>query len=278
LIQNHFFAHYRHQQSLALMHGCANKLVDTTTRSWYAIDAACVFCNTSQEVGTIGPAWMCGSHHGHLSALHPSEMYGDPYSRVTRFDGAPALILLVRLPSMILVMSNTNIAGIAPSEVWHSRVAMVRGIESGRCGSDGRCASWYGVSGLRGLANYGTGQFDPYSGFFASGRPICRFEAQQVDPFAGFQQARATPTMDQFQEFNPNQYQGFREAEFSPFGEFDEFQFRGPAEFSEFNFRPIISLRDFSIRNLSVLVGVPCRTTCLRTCSLWWISRKVRHS
>jgi hypothetical protein len=136
---------------------------------------------------------------------------------------------------------------IAPSEMYgdiQGSRAMVRGLaESGIYGMPeamgaARLGMGYqdeAIQGLRGLANYGTGQFDPYSGF----------EAQQVDPFAGFEQARATPTMDQFQEFNPNQYQGFREAEFSPFGEFDQFQFRGPEEFSEFNFRPDYQFEGF---------------------------------
>jgi hypothetical protein len=147
---------------------------------------------------------------------------------------------------------------IAPSEMYgdiQGSRAMVRGIaESGISGMPeamgaARLGMGYqdeAIQGLRGLADYGTGQFDPYSGFFAGqADPYAGFEAQQVDPFAGFQQARATSMADQFQEFNPNQYQGFREAEFSPFGEFDEFQFRGPAEFSEFNFRPDYQFEGF---------------------------------
>jgi hypothetical protein len=147
---------------------------------------------------------------------------------------------------------------IAPSEMYgdiQGSRAMVRGIaESGISGMPeamgaARLGMGYqdeAIQGLRGLADYGTGQFDPYSGFFAGqADPYAGFEAQQVDPFAGFQQARATSMVDQFQEFNPNQYQGFREAEFSPFGEFDEFQFRGPAEFSEFNFRPDYQFEGF---------------------------------
>jgi hypothetical protein len=141
---------------------------------------------------------------------------------------------------------------IAPSEMYgdiQGSRAMVRGIaESGISGMPeamgaARLGMGYqdeAIQGLRGLADYGTGQFDPYSGFFAGqADPYAGFEAQQVDPFAGFQaaetgsfvdeldpyagfeQARATSMVDQFQEFNPNQYQGFREAEFSPFGEFD---------------------------------------------------------
>jgi hypothetical protein len=147
---------------------------------------------------------------------------------------------------------------IAPSEMYgdiQGSRAMVRGIaESGISGMPeamgaARLGMGYqdeAIQGLRGLADYGTGQFDPYSGFAAGqAHPYAGFEAQQVDPFAGFQQARATSMVDQFQEFNPNQYQGFREAEFSPFGEFDEFQFRGPAEFSEFNFRPDYQFEGF---------------------------------
>jgi hypothetical protein len=124
--------------------------------------------------------------------IAPSEMYGD-------IQGSRA---------MVRGIAESAISGM-PEDAWALRV-LAWGLED------------EAIQGLRGLADYGTGQFDPYSGFFAGqADPYAGFEAQQVDPFAGFQQARATSMADQFQEFNPNQYQGFRKAEFTPFGEFD---------------------------------------------------------
>jgi hypothetical protein len=83
---------------------------------------------------------------------------------------------------------------IAPSEMYgdiQGSRAMVRGIaESGISGMPeamgaARLGMGYqdeAIQGLRGLADYGTGQFDPYSGFFAGqADPYAGFEAQQVD-------------------------------------------------------------------------------------------------
>ena len=110
------------------------------------------------------------------------------------------------------------------------------------------------LGGLRGLANYDTGQFtaqsvDPYSGF----------QQTVVDPYSGFQaadfsMADTSDFADEFQAFDPNQYSGFQQAQFqavdptsmmdeyqmanfSPSGEFEQYDFRDPMEFSKFGVR-----------------------------------------
>jgi hypothetical protein len=117
------------------------------------------------------------------------------------------------------------------------------------------------LGGLRGLANYDTGQFtaqsvDPYSGF----------QETVVDPYSGFQaadfsMADTSDFADEFQAFDPNQYSGFQQAQansmmdefqavaptsmmdeyqmanFSPSGEFEQYDFRDPMEFSKFGVR-----------------------------------------
>jgi len=99
------------------------------------------------------------------------------------------------------------------------------------------------LGGLRGLANYDTGQFT----------------AQSVDPYSGFQaadfsMADTSDFADEFQAFDPNQYSGFQQAQFqavdptsmmdeyqmanfSPSGEFEQYDFRDPMEFSKFGVR-----------------------------------------
>jgi hypothetical protein len=61
--------------------------------------------------------------------------------------------------------------------------------------------------------------------------------------------------MDEFQAFNPTRYEGFREAEFTPFGEFDQYQFRGPAEFSSFEFRPDYQFEGFQYQEPERFTG-----------------------
>lgn len=135
---------------------------------------------------------------------------------------------------------------IAPSEMYgdiQSSRAMVRGIaESGIAGMPeamdaARRGMGYqdeAIQGLRGLANYDTGQFDQYGGFKAGS---------------------GTSMMDEFQAFDPTRYEGFREAEFTPFGEFDQYQFRGPAEFSSFEFRPDYQFEGFQYQEPERFTG-----------------------
>ncbi len=135
---------------------------------------------------------------------------------------------------------------IAPSEMYgdiQSSRAMVRGIaESGIAGMPeamGAARRGMGyqdeaIQGLRGLANYETGQFDQYGGFKAGS---------------------GTSMMDEFQAFDPTRYEGFREAEFTPFGEFDQYQFRGPAEFSSFEFRPDYQFEGFQYQEPERFTG-----------------------
>jgi hypothetical protein len=122
---------------------------------------------------------------------------------------------------------------IAPSEMYGDIMAsraMTRGIaESGISGmpqAQGAAQAAMDIQadalgGLRGLANYQTGDFSAYNPMSMRGS---------------------------FQAVSPNRYTGFREAEFTPFGEFDEYQFRAPAEFSQFNFRPDYQFSQFQFQ------------------------------
>ena len=119
---------------------------------------------------------------------------------------------------------------IAPSSMYgdiQASRAMTRGIaQSGISGmpqAQGAAQAAMGIQsdalgGLRGLANYQTGDFS----------------MSDAGSFA-----------DEFQAFDPTRYTGFKEAEFTPFGQFDEYQFRGPSEFSEFGFRPDYQFSQF---------------------------------
>jgi hypothetical protein len=164
---------------------------------------------------------------------------------------------------------------IAPSEMYgdiQSSRAMVRGIaESGIAGMPeamdaARRGMGYqdeAIQGLRGLADYETGQFDPYTGFAQTQvSPYAGFQAadtrdfaDEFTPYSGFEQAQATSMMDEFQAFDPTRYEGFREAEFTPFGEFDQYQFRGPAEFSSFEFRPDYQFEGFQYQEPERFTG-----------------------
>lgn len=123
---------------------------------------------------------------------------------------------------------------IAPSEMYGdimSSRAMTRGIaESGIAGmpqAQGAAQAAMDIQsealgGLRGLANYQTGQFSMAdTGSFAD-------EFQAFDPtrYEGFEQAQANSMMDEFQMAN-----------FSPSGEFEQYDFRDPMEFSKFGVR-----------------------------------------
>ena len=127
---------------------------------------------------------------------------------------------------------------IAPSEMYGdimSSRAMTRGIaESGISGmpqAQGAAQAAMDIQadalgGLRGLANYQTGDFSAFQG-----------TRGDTGSFA-----------DEFQAVSPSRYTGFREAEFTPFGGFEEYQFRGPSEFSQFDFRPDYQFQQFQFR------------------------------
>tara|TARA_R110002126_G_scaffold118099_8_gene257905 strand:- start:10549 stop:12495 length:1947 start_codon:yes stop_codon:yes gene_type:complete len=101
------------------------------------------------------------------------------------------------------------------------------------------------LGGLRGLANYNTGQFDaqsvdPYSGFQAADTSDFANEFQAFDPnqYSGFEQAQANSMMDEFQSVDPNSMMNeYQMANFSPSGQFSQYDFRNPAEFSNFGVR-----------------------------------------
>ena len=142
---------------------------------------------------------------------------------------------------------------IAPSEMYGdimSSRAMTRGIaESGIAGmpqAQGAAQAAMDIQsealgGLRGLADYQTGEFDPYEGFQAADTRDFADEFQTVAPSDAF---------GLFQAFDPTRYEGFEqaefeEAEFTPFGEFSGYQFRGPSRFSQFDFRPDFQFQQF---------------------------------
>ena len=52
----------------------------------------------------------------------------------------------------------------------------------------------------------------------------------------------------EFSAFDPTRYEGFEEAEFTPFGEFNEYQFRDPTQFSQFDFRPDYQFQSYQFR------------------------------
>jgi hypothetical protein len=171
--------------------------------------------------------------------------YADPYFR-RLLQGAEE----VTMPFDPVTGQSTYIPyggeRIAPSEIYgdiQSSRAMVRGIaEQGIAGMPeamgaaqrGMGYQEQAIQGLRGLADYQAGQFDPYAGF----------QAADTGAFAG-----------EFQAFDPTRYEGFREAEYSPFGEFQQFQFRGPAEFSQFDFRPDYQFQQFQYQQPERFTG-----------------------
>lgn len=139
---------------------------------------------------------------------------------------------------------------IAPSSMYgdiQASRAMTRGIaQSGIAGmpqAQGAAEAAMGIQsdalgGLRGLANYQTGDFSAFQG-------------TGVDPTSmrgTFQAADTGSFADEFQAVSPNRYTGFREAEFTPFGGFEEYQFRGPSEFSQFEFRPDYQFQQFQFQ------------------------------
>jgi len=106
------------------------------------------------------------------------------------------------------------------------------------------------LGGLRGLANYDTGQFtaqsvDPYSGFQAADFSMAdtsdfadEFQAFDPNQYSGFQQAQANSMMDEFQAVAPTSMMDeYQMANFSPSGEFEQYDFRDPMEFSKFGVR-----------------------------------------
>jgi hypothetical protein len=153
---------------------------------------------------------------------------------------------------------------IAPSQMYGdimSSRAMTRGIaESGIAGmpqAQGAAQAAMDIQsealgGLRGLADYQTGDFSAFQGTQVDPTSMRgTFLAADTGDFADeFQAVQATSALDEAQAFDPTQYTGFEqaqfeEAEFTPFAEFDEYQFRGPTEFSEFDFRPDYSFQQF---------------------------------
>ena len=109
------------------------------------------------------------------------------------------------------------------------------------------------LGGLRGLANYDTGQFDaqsvdPYSGFQAADTSDFANEFQAFNPnqYSGFEQAQANSMMDEFQSVDPNSMMNeYQMANFSPSGQFNEYDFRNPAEFSNFGVRDDFNYSSF---------------------------------
>lgn len=113
------------------------------------------------------------------------------------------------------------------------------------------------LGGLRGLANYNTGQFDaqsvdPYSGFQAADTSdfanqysaadtsdfANEFQAFNPNQYSGFEQAQANSMMNEFQSVDPNSMMNeYQMANFSPSGQFSQYDFRNPAEFSNFGVR-----------------------------------------
>jgi len=109
------------------------------------------------------------------------------------------------------------------------------------------------LGGLRGLANYDTGQFDaqsvdPYSGFQAADTSDFANEFQAFNPnqYSGFEQAQANSMMDEFQSVDPNSMMNeYQMANFSPSGQFNEYDFRNPSEFSNFGVRDDFNYSSF---------------------------------
>ena len=109
------------------------------------------------------------------------------------------------------------------------------------------------LGGLRGLANYNTGQFDaqsvdPYSGFQAADTSDFANEFQAFNPnqYSGFEQAQANSMMDEFQSVDPNSMMNeYQMANFSPSGQFNEYDFRNPSEFSNFGVRDDFNYSSF---------------------------------
>ena len=106
------------------------------------------------------------------------------------------------------------------------------------------------LGGLRGLANYDTGQFtaqsvDPYSKFQAADFSVAdtsdfanEFQTFNPNQYSGFEKAQANSMMNEFQSVDPNSMMNeYQMANFSPSGEFDKYNFRDPSEFSNFGVR-----------------------------------------
>lgn len=146
-------------------------------------------------------------------------------------------------------------------DIMSSR-AMTRGIaQSGIAGMpQAQAAAQAGMDmqaealgGLRGLANYDTGQFDaqsvdPYSGFQAADTSDFANEFQAFNPnqYSGFEQAQANSMMDEFQSVDPNSMMNeYQMANFSPSGQFNEYNFRNPSEFSNFGVRDDFNYSSF---------------------------------
>ena len=146
-------------------------------------------------------------------------------------------------------------------DIMSSR-AMTRGIaQSGIAGMpQAQAAAQAGMDmqaealgGLRGLANYDTGQFDaqsvdPYSGFQAADTSDFANEFQAFNPnqYSGFEQAQANSMMDEFQSVDPNSMMNeYQMANFSPSGQFNEYNFRNPSEFSNFGVRDDFNYSNF---------------------------------
>jgi hypothetical protein len=202
--------------------------------------------------------------------------YADPYFRRMLQGAEEALMPFQDDLSSPIYDDEGNITGfgqmstympyqgerIAPSSMYgdiQASRAMTRGIaQSGIAGMpEAMDAARYGMgygqealAGLSGLADYQTGDFSSYQPTSMMDE-FSAFEGTRVDPTSmrgTFQAADTGSFADEFQAVSPNRYTGFREAEFTPFGEFDEYQFRGPSEFSQFDFRPDYQFQQFQFQ------------------------------
>lgn len=115
---------------------------------------------------------------------------------------------------------------IAPSEMYgdiQASRAMVRGIaETGIEGMPeamgaarrGMGYQEQAIQGMRGLADYQTGQFDPYGGFSQA----------RVGPYGGFQEREVSPYQD-FTAYQPTEYTDFAAGVATPYQDFQRSQF-----------------------------------------------------
>ena len=135
---------------------------------------------------------------------------------------------------------------IAPSSMYgdiQASRAMTRGIaQSGISGmpeAQGAAQAAMGIQsdalgGLRGLANYQTGDFSAYEPTSMRGTFQAADTGSFADEFSAFQ---PTSMVDQFQQVDPTRYSGFREAKFDPYSNFrmanyNQFRFQQPEQFS----------------------------------------------
>lgn len=145
------------------------------------------------------------------------------------------------------------------------------------------------LGGLRGLADYQTGDFSSYDPIRSYATNMMdEFQAGSVDPYSGFQETVVNPYADfnaadfsaadfsaadfsmadtsdfadEFQAFDPNQYSGFQQAQansmmdefqaVAPTSMMDEFQmanFSPSGEFEQYDFRDPMEFSKFGVRD-----------------------------